>query len=286
MSQSPRLLNLPDPRKEPVRRDFDERRFDERSFNERPFSGQNFDERSFGRQNFDERPFNNQNLDNQPFGRQNLSRFDLDIYGTHSRRFGGKRFALGGEMAQKKQSDIHWLLRFCIEFAIALAIAFVLTWLVKTFIAQPYEVPSGSMQPTIMIGDRIIAEKLSYAFGSVERGDIVVFKDKTQPGRILVKRVIALAGQTVDLRDGYVVIDGVRLYEPYTHGSSSYVLPTTFNNMEITYPYTIPEGHLWVMGDNREDSADSRYFGPIEETAVEGRIFMVFWPFSDISLLM
>ena len=187
---------------------------------------------------------------------------------------------------KRRQYTSNWFLRVVVEFLIALAIAVTLTWLVTTFILQPYEVPSGSMEPTIMTGDKIIAEKLSFVFGPIKRGDIIVFEDKTHPGRILVKRVIAVAGETVDLRNGSVVVDSNMLYEPYTYRTFSNPLPSSFDDMPIEYPYVVPEGCVWVMGDNRDNSADSRYFGPIEERTVEGRVMMVFWPPSDISILM
>lgn len=182
----------------------------------------------------------------------------------------------------KKRSS---LLRTVAEFAIALAIAVVLTWLIKTFLIEPYEVPTGSMETTIMTGDKVLSEKVTLNFDPVHSGDVVVFADVVMPGRILVKRVIAVGGQTVDLRDGHVFVDGNQLYEPYTNGQDSLPLQQHFNNMNITYPYTVPEGSLWVMGDNRENSADSRYFGPVTENSVYARVLMVFWPLENIGPL-
>lgn len=187
----------------------------------------------------------------------------------------------------KKRGGGRSALRFFVEFIIALAIAFALTWLVKTFVIQPFEVPSGSMEPTIMTNDRILAEKITYSFNTVKKGDVIVFADKTQQGRILVKRVIALPGQTVSFDgEGNVLVDGSSIYEPYTKGRLSYPLPTHFEGMTISYPYTVPENCVWVMGDNRTNSADSRYFGSIDMDSIEGRVVMIFWPPSDISLMM
>ena len=177
------------------------------------------------------------------------------------------------------------ILRTLIEFAIALGIAMGLTWALKTYVIEPYEVPTGSMESTIMIGDKLLAEKISLYFNPVQPGDIVVFADVVLQGRVLVKRVIAVGGQTIDLVDGHVVIDGARLYEPYLHGVSTNPLGVHFEGMQIDYPYTVPDGYLWVMGDNRGNSADSRYFGPVLESSVYGRAFMVFWPLPDIGPL-
>lgn len=179
----------------------------------------------------------------------------------------------------------HSIFRTIIEFAIALAVALLLTWALKTYVIEPFEVPTGSMERTIMIGDKILAEKVSLHYDPIVKDDIIVFADKTLPGRILVKRVIAVGGQVVDIRDGLVYVDGEPLYEPYTNGMESHPLTQHFDNMIIEYPYTVPEGHLWVMGDNRENSADSRYFGTIAEETVYGRAWMIFWPLEDIGPL-
>lgn len=135
-----------------------------------------------------------------------------------------------------------------------------------------------------MIGDLVFAEKVSYNFDDPGQGQVITF---TEPGsndgdqRILIKRVIATAGQTVDLRDGYVYIDDVKQDEPYTEGKPSYPLAGS----NITYPYTVPEGEVWVMGDNRTNSQDSRYFGSIPIEDVIGHALFVYWPLSNLGWL-
>lgn len=176
-------------------------------------------------------------------------------------------------------------LRTIIEFAIALVIALALTWGIKTYLIEPFEVPTGSMENTIMSGDKLLADKISLRFDPIEKGDIVVFADKTKPNRILVKRVIATGGQTVDIKNGLVYVDGEPLFEPYVIGEETQPLDQHFENMAIEYPFTVPEGELWVMGDNRGNSADSRYFGSVLEDTVYGRAWMVFWPLDNIGPL-
>ncbi len=160
----------------------------------------------------------------------------------------------------------------------------VLVWFLQNFIVCPYTIPSGSMEDTIEVGDNVWSEKVTYYTRSPQAGDIVTFEDPIVPGRTLIKRVIATGGQTVDLIDGVVYIDGVAQDEPYTQGKLSEPLRTAAS-VSISYPYTIPEGYLWVMGDNRTDSADSRYFGPIDETTVTGRAVAIYWPLNHIGVL-
>ena len=140
------------------------------------------------------------------------------------------------------------------------------------------------MEETIMTGDYIFAEKLSYQFGEPEQGDIAVFADPQIPSRTLVKRVIATEGQTINLVDGKVYVDGTELPEFYTLGQPTYPLFTA-GNVSISYPYTIPEGCVWMMGDNRTNSLDSRYFGPIDEDTLFGKAILIYWPLNDIGLL-
>lgn len=165
------------------------------------------------------------------------------------------------------------------------AIVVLITVGLRTFVFVPYEIPSGSMEETIMTGDMVFSEKISYYAREPQRGDIVTFDDPEVAGRTLIKRVIAVGGQTVDLQDGYVVVDGVVLDEPYTNGKESFPLARTAPGKDIAFPYTVPEGELWVMGDNRTASQDSRYFGSIPVKSVTGRGAMIYWPISDVKLL-
>lgn len=155
----------------------------------------------------------------------------------------------------------------------------------RLFVFVPYEIPSGSMEETILTGDMVFSEKISYYMRDPQRGDIVTFEDPEVKGRTLIKRVIAVGGQTVDLQDGKVVIDGVTLDEPYTSGKESHPLNRTAAGVTVSFPYTVPEGYLWVMGDNRTSSQDSRYFGAIPKSSVTGRAALVYWPISDFGLL-
>ena len=186
-----------------------------------------------------------------------------------------------GEHAESKGSGV---LRAIVRLAVMVAVVLGLSWALRTFVFQPYEIPSGSMENTIMTGDMVFSEKISYYLRDPQPGDIVTFQDPEIPGRVLIKRCIAVGGQTVDLVDGRVVVDGVALDEPYTRGLPSEPLKTALG-VEVSYPYTVPEGHLWVMGDNRTNSQDSRYFGAIDESSVTGHAVWVYWPFENFGPL-
>lgn len=163
------------------------------------------------------------------------------------------------------------MVRWVLETILMVVVAVVLAQGIKAYIVQPFVIPTGSMETTIMIGDRVLAEKISYRFRDPEVGEVIVFNDPTARHPQLIKRVIAVAGQQIDIRDDKVYIDGKPLDEPYVHG-----LPTTPGTDPL--PVTIPEGYVWVMGDNRPNSGDSRYIGPQPVSAILGRAFCIYWP--------
>ena len=176
------------------------------------------------------------------------------------------------------------IIRRFLSFIVCIAVVLVAAWGIRTYVAEPFEVPSASMEATIMTGDRLFAEKVSYHFEDPKAGDIVVFSDPQVPSRVLVKRVIATEGQVVSMSDGVLYIDGVAQSEPYVTGET-YPLSQTAGNVSISYPYIVPEGEVWVMGDNRENSSDSRYFGSIDENTIFGKAVFTYWPINRIGLL-
>lgn len=176
------------------------------------------------------------------------------------------------------------IIRRFLSFIVCIAFVLVAAWGIRTYVAEPFEVPSASMETTIMTGDRLFAEKVSYHFEDPKAGDIVVFSDPQVPSRVLVKRVIATEGQVVSMSDGVLYIDGVAQSEPYVTGET-YPLSQTAGNVSISYPYIVPEGEVWVMGDNRENSSDSRYFGSIDENTIFGKAVFTYWPINRIGLL-
>lgn len=169
--------------------------------------------------------------------------------------------------------------RGLLEWVVILGVALVGAFLIRTFLIQAFFIPSDSMVPTLQRHDRVLVNKVSYDLHPVHRGDIVVFTHS--PGfdpniKDLIKRVVALPGETVSGQNGHVYINGHQLNEPY--------LPPTTVTSDFP-PRLIPPHDYWVMGDNRTNSADSRVFGPISRQQVVGRAFVLVWPLGRIGLL-
>jgi len=179
-----------------------------------------------------------------------------------------------------------WLAEWTVVVVIALALAVV----VRVYVAQMFYIPSGSMLPTLQIGDRIIVDKLSYDFGSVHRGDIVVFRRpplEEADYADLVKRVIGLPGDVISLSQGRVEINGRPLAEPWLPNPPPPTLPSPLpEGFSLLHPYTVPAGEYFVMGDNRTDSEDSRYFGPIPGSLIVGKMVFQVWPPGDADALI
>lgn len=188
------------------------------------------------------------------------------------------------------------------ELPLLLGVAFVIAFLVKTFVAQAFFIPSESMVHTLEVGDRVLVSRMSYRLHEPRRGDIVVFTspfqtegagdDPALPTRIVhtvlesvglrqpstedfIKRVIALPGETVEGKNGNILINGRRLVEPYLAEDPIGDFPAK----------TIPKDHVWVMGDNRNRSSDSRVFGPISESKIVGRSILRIWPVNRLGFL-
>jgi signal peptidase I len=182
-----------------------------------------------------------------------------------------------GEQTKKKKESG---LRNAIEWVVIIGGAFLVAFVVKTFLIQAFFIPSGSMLPTLHEDDRVLVNKLSYDLHDVHRGDLIVFErpEGETAGQIkdLIKRVVGLPGERIEARDGHVYVDGQRLDEPYLADG------TETTNLQ---PQTVPEGHVFVMGDNRGDSMDSRVFHAIDEDLIVGRAFVRVWPIPHIALL-
>lgn len=177
-----------------------------------------------------------------------------------------------------------------IEWVVVVVGAIVVALVIKTFVMQAFFIPSESMQPLLEKGDRVLVNKLSYRLHDINRGDVVVFERPEESNaeiKDLIKRVVALPGETVVIKDNRVYVDGKPLDEPYLPAGTT--ITTGPGNATWTHkcspedPCVIPEGTVWVMGDNRSNSQDSRYIGPVPQDKVVGRAFVIVWPFDRVS---
>ena len=165
-----------------------------------------------------------------------------------------------------------------LEYLVILLISFALVFgFVRPFVMEAFWIPSGSMVPTLEIGDRVLVNKFIYRFTEPERGDIVVFRSVDNPDEDLIKRVVGVPGDEIAVRRGRLILNGEPQKEPYTNKN--------FPDRSFYARTTVPEGHVFVMGDNRGNSADSRVFGPLPKKNIEGKAFLRFWPPQRIGLL-
>jgi len=170
-----------------------------------------------------------------------------------------------------EQAPSSW--RAVLEIVQALALAVVISVVLNLFVVQVTEVRQRSMEDTLHQNDRVLVSKLDYRFSAPQRGDIIVFNPPIDSSIPYVKRVIALGGETIDLRNGRVFVDNRPIEFPETRG-----LQTQPQAPRITYPFQVPEGEVFVLGDNRTQSSDSRTFGSVPVTNIIGKVILRFWP--------
>lgn len=203
--------------------------------------------------------------------------------------------AVGLGTAKGSPADDKRRIHFWVEFPILLIVALGVAILIKTFLFQAFYIPSSSMEDTLNINDRVLVNKITYRIGDIAHGDVIVFDDPrggfeespesvvdsafrnvfesiglATPRSEFIKRVIGIQGDTVEGRDGHVYVNGKRLVEPYLKDPTYFIPPFG--------PVTVPQGQLFVMGDNRAASQDSRYFGTIPVDDVVGKAFVIIWP--------
>jgi signal peptidase I len=176
------------------------------------------------------------------------------------------------------------------EYAESIIIAVVLALMIRTLVVQAFKIPSGSMEETLLIGDHILVNKMAYGlqipfseakvrfFGLLEppeRGEIIVFPFPRDPARDFIKRVIGLPGERVEVRNHHAYVNGEPLKEPYVKLDERMAIhPTRYSHWG---PEVVPPGKLFVMGDNRDNSADSRDWGFLDSEQVKGRAFIIYW---------
>jgi signal peptidase I len=185
------------------------------------------------------------------------------------------------------------------EYLESVVVAVILALFIRTFVVQAFKIPTGSMETNLLIGDHLLVNKVVYSpsLGGfedallpkkpIQRGHVIVFKYPEDPPRDFIKRVVGLPGETVEIRNKQVFIDGKPLDEPYVHflepplrpEDPEYGIRFDGGRGDDYGPRTVPEGQLFVMGDNRDNSKDSRYWGYLPADQVKGRALMVYWSY-------
>ena len=184
------------------------------------------------------------------------------------------------------------------DYLEALLIAVIFATFARTFVVQAFKIPTGSMEENLLIGDHILVNKFVYGpvhwqlerlllpRREVRRGDVVVFKFPDDPARDFIKRCVALGGDRIEIVDKVVLVNGSPVADqPYTFHDDANIYPNSvFLHEDYRFrdnfgPSTIPEGHLFFLGDNRDNSNDSRFWGPVPASYVKGRAFLIYWSF-------
>jgi signal peptidase I len=184
------------------------------------------------------------------------------------------------------------------EYFESIVIAVILALFIRTFVVQAFKIPTGSMEENLLIGDHLLVNKFVFGpsataleravlpMASLKRGEVVVFKYPEEPDRDFIKRVIGLPGETVELREKKVYINGTPLNEPYVHflapprtGVPEFNEVTSFDVRERYGPVTVPPNQYFVMGDNRDNSQDSRYWGFLPRDLVKGKALVIYWSY-------
>jgi signal peptidase I len=176
----------------------------------------------------------------------------------------------------------------------AIALAIVITF--RGVVAQAYQIPSGSMERTLLVGDFLYINKMLYgseidlgfgghrffyyrfpAFRHPKPGDVIVFRYPPNPRQDFIKRCVAVAGQTIEIKNKVLYVDGAKRVEPFTHHDDPRVLPRELSARDNFGPYVVPAGTVFMMGDNRDNSLDSRFWGPLPMSNIKGKAMFLYW---------
>lgn len=175
------------------------------------------------------------------------------------------------------------------EYAEAIVTALILALLIRAFVLQAFKIPSGSMKPTLLVGDHILVNKILYGLRipfsddrvltirEPERGEIIVFKWPKDPSRDFIKRIIGLPGDVVEVRDKVVYINGKPLEEPYVQHTDDHTRGARYGPRDNFGPVKVPPGKYFVMGDNRDQSEDSRFWGFVDFELIKGKAMIIYW---------
>jgi len=175
------------------------------------------------------------------------------------------------------------------EYVEAALWALIITLFLRAFVIQAFRIPSESMKDTLLVGDFLFVNKFEYGpkipfthirlpgLRQPKRGDVIVFQFPQDPSKDFIKRCVATGGETIEIRNKEVMVDGTALKEPYAIHSDPTVKPAGYEYRDNYGPYTVPASELFMMGDNRDNSNDSRYWGSLDMDLVKGRAMFLYW---------
>jgi len=181
------------------------------------------------------------------------------------------------------------------EYIESILIAVIIALFVRSIFIQAYKIPSGSMEPTLLIGDHLLVNRLSYVvklpyflgdnviytLGKPKRGDIIVFRYPADPKVDFIKRVIATEGDTVEIKDKVIYLNGIKRADPWGHYQNTPPIPREFAPKDNYGPYTVPKDACFAMGDNRDNSADSRFWGPVKKEHLVGKALILYFSWNS-----
>jgi signal peptidase I len=175
------------------------------------------------------------------------------------------------------------------EYLEALIVAVIIAFFIRSFFIQAFKIPSSSMEPTLLIGDHLLVNRLSYVvkvpftdivilnLGKAERGDVVVFRYPVDRTKDFIKRVIAREGETVEIKGKAIHVNGQRIDDPWGHFADREIVPGFLSPKDNFGPVKVPKGHYFVMGDNRDRSLDSRFWGYVQQEDLVGRALILYF---------
>jgi signal peptidase I len=164
------------------------------------------------------------------------------------------------------------------EYIQIIVLSLIIAFVLRAFVVSAYKIPPHSMEDSLLSGDFILVNKLTYNFGDPQPGDIVVFKYPLNPDKTFIKRCMATEGQTVQIKNKVLYVDGVRVHNPeWENYTDPLVLPPEYSTRDNFGPHQVPIGQIFVLGDNRDNSRDSRFWGFLEKRYIIGKPIIVYW---------
>lgn len=165
----------------------------------------------------------------------------------------------------------------------SIVVAFVIAMIIRAFFIQAYKIPSGSMLDTLLIGDHILVNKMAYTFSNPKVDDVIVFEYPLEPAKDFIKRVVAVSGDKIKIVDKKLYRNAELINEEFVKFESNLIIPAQISPRDNLKEFMIPEGYVFVMGDNRDSSLDGRYWGMVDKKLIRGRALIIYFSWQGIN---